>query len=137
MTDTKTDKRENYIGLTADTFKIRIGNHKKSFNHEQYKTESELSKHIWKLKEDNIGYKITWKIIDRGKSFNPVTKICQLCTKEKYYLIFKPEMCSLNSRNELGAHCRHKRGLLHSTCQEKKRIQKEKEKKNSASLPYD
>ena len=41
---------ENYLGLTGDTFKIRFGNHKKSFNHENYSTDSTLSSHIWKLK---------------------------------------------------------------------------------------
>ena len=29
-----------------------------------------------------------YRIIDPGKSSNPVSKICQLCTKEKHYLIY-------------------------------------------------
>ena len=34
------------------------------------------------------------------------------CTTEKKIIIFKPELSSLNSRNELGAHCRHKKSRL-------------------------
>ena len=110
--ETNSNVEENYLGLTGDTFKLRYGNHKKSFKHENYSTESTLSSHIWKLKKENVDYDISWKIIDRGKPFSPVTNVCQLCTKEKYYLIFNPELCSLNNRDELGAACRHKRKLL-------------------------
>ena len=103
---------ENYLGLTGDPFKLRFGNHKKSFNHENYSTDSTLSSHIWKLKRENVDYDISWKIIDRGKPFSPITNICQLCTKEKYHIIFSPEKSSLNNRDELGTACRHKLKLL-------------------------
>ena len=106
---------EKYVGITAPPFKKRLGNHKKSFKHEKYKTETDLSNHTWKLKTEKKSFKINWKILDRGRSFNPGSKICQLCTIEKYYLIFKPELCTLNSHNELGSHCRHKKKLLHSS----------------------
>ena len=113
VTQTTTNKSETYIGLTGDSFKTRYGNHKKSFNHEKYKSDTELSNHVWKLKKENIEFTIKWRIIDRGKLFNPVSKICQLCVREKFYLIFKPNLCSLNNRNELGAYCRHQKKLLH------------------------
>ena len=100
-----------YIGATQD-FKERYGNHKKSFKHVKYKTETELSTFLWKLKEDDIGYNLKWRVIDKGKLFNTVTKVCSLCTTEKYNLIHKPELGSLNERDELGTHCRHGRGLL-------------------------
>ena len=103
---------ETYTGLTADKFKLRYANHKKSFTHENYSTDSTLSSYIWKLKSENINYSISWKIIDRGKPFSPIHGNCQLCTKEKYFIIFNPEISSLNSRNELGTACRHKPKLL-------------------------
>ena len=103
---------ENYAGLTADTFKLCHGNHKKSFKNENDSTETTLSVCIWKLKSENIDFNINWKIIDRGKSFSPVSKTCQLCTKEKFLIIFNPELASLNTRNELGSNCRHKSKLL-------------------------
>ena len=66
----ETNITETYIGLTADPFKNRYGNHLKSFRHKKYISDSELSKHIWKLKDENKSYTISWKIIDRG---NPLT----------------------------------------------------------------
>ena len=42
---------KKYIGLTEPTFKIRFGNHKKSFKDRAYETETMLYKHIWKLKD--------------------------------------------------------------------------------------
>ena len=38
-----------YIGA-AENFKNRFANHQKSFRHEKYKTETELSKYIWNLR---------------------------------------------------------------------------------------
>ena len=45
-----------------------------------------------------------WKVIDWGAPFTPVTGRCNLCTKEKFYILRKPEMASLNSRQEVGNH---------------------------------
>ena len=113
VTETISNKSETYIGLTGDPFKTRYNNHTKSFRNIIYKTDTELSNHIWTLKNKGIEYKISLKIIDRGKTFNSVSRICQLCTLEKYYLLFKPEICSLNTNDELGAYCRHQKKLLH------------------------
>ena len=116
--ETKTDKTESYIGLTADSFKTRYGNHLKSFNHKKYHTDTELSKHVWKLKEKCIEFNISWKIIDRGKSFDSVSRTCNLCTTEKLYLLRNPELCSLNTNNELGSYCRHQKRLFHSNLEQ-------------------
>ena len=48
-------KIDTYIGSTKD-FKERYGNHKKSFKNASYKTDTELSVFLWKLKSDNITY---------------------------------------------------------------------------------
>ena len=107
-------KIDTYVGSTKD-FKERHRNHKKSFKLAAYKTETELSVFLWKLKSENIIYSLKWKVIDKGKIFNPVTKICSLCTKEKYHLIHQPELGTSNERDELGAHCRHGKGFLLSS----------------------
>ena len=49
-----------------------------------------LSNYVWKLKSDNIQYKITCKILTRRQSFNPSTKHYNLCYKGKYYIMFRP-----------------------------------------------
>ena len=94
--------------------KIYIEKYTKSHLNTKQISDSELSKHIWKLKDENKSYTISWKTIDRGRPFNPSTKICQLCTREKYYLIYRPELCTLQSNNELGSQCCRKEKLLHS-----------------------
>ena len=48
---TKTGQQETYIGMRKDSFKKRLANHVKSFNHLKYKKYTELSNYIWKLKK--------------------------------------------------------------------------------------
>ena len=105
-------KTENYVGLTSNPFKTRLANHKKSFKHEKYSHETTLSQHIWKLNKSGIKFTLKWKMLNRAGTFSPVTNVCQLCTREKYLIIFKPEMASLNSRNEIASICRHKQKML-------------------------
>ena len=50
----------------------------------------------------------SWRIIDRGKAFNPSTKSCQVCLKEKYHIMFSSEGATLNSRREIFSTCRHR-----------------------------
>ena len=108
---------ETYIGATAPTFKLRLGNHTKSFRHLHYSKDSKLSKHIWSLKRQNADYDTKWKIISKVKQpFNPVTGVCHLCTEEKYQIIFNSELGSLNKRDEMKNHCRHKTKFLLGSC---------------------
>ncbi len=105
-------KGETYIGLTANEFKTRHRNHLTSFRCEHHKTDTNLSKYVWSLKEKRIEYTIRWKIIARGKPYSPSSKTCNLCIKEKYYIICRPEMSSLNDRDELGKPCLHRKKHL-------------------------
>ena len=99
--------QETYTGLTARKFKQRLYEHTQDFNNEN-REGTGLSNFIWKLKNDNITYKINWKILMRSQSFNPSTKLCSLCLKEKYCIMFLPEGASLNSRSEFFSTCRHR-----------------------------
>ena len=72
--DNKPDK--TYIGLTENTFKTRFTNHKASFNHKTKRLNTELSKHIWQLKESNTRFKITWKILKQASPYNPASSRC-------------------------------------------------------------
>ena len=45
------------VGLTENTFKTtRFNNHKVSFNSYQKRNSTELSKYVWDLKRENVGY---------------------------------------------------------------------------------
>ena len=101
-----------YTGLTSNTFKERFYGHRHSFKKRDSNHSTTLSSHIWDLKDKNENYEINWSIIDRAKDFNPDTKKCRLCIKEKYYIIFQPEGASLNDRSELYSTCRHRKKKL-------------------------
>ena len=104
-------KTETYVGLCMTTFKDRFRNHKTSFKHRK-NSNTTLSSHIWDLKDQNIDYELTWKILDRGKPFSPVSQICNLCTKEKYFILFEPNQATLNKKEELYNYCLHKSSQL-------------------------
>ena len=100
------DTKETCIGLTGDRFKTRYKNHTCSFRDNSKRNSTELSKYIWSLKDKNIKYTVSWKIMGRAKTYSNMGKKCNLCIM-KYFIICKPETCSLNKRNELASACRH------------------------------
>ena len=102
---------QTYTGLTGETFKNRFYNHRQSFNKRELEHSTTLSTHIWELKDRNKPYEVNWSIKGRAKKFNPTTKKCRLCIKEKYHIIFQPEDASLNERSKLFSTCRHRRTL--------------------------
>ena len=104
-------EEETYTGLTSRSFKDRYYEHTQDINSETRKGTT-LSNYIWKLKKNNIKHSLSWKILARRKDFNPATRRCNLCIREKYCIIFQPEGASLNSRSELFATCRHRKKLL-------------------------
>jgi hypothetical protein len=104
--------KETYIGLTENTFKSRYSSHLCTFKDEKYRNSTALSEYVWKLNDNKVDYSINWKIISRAKPYSPSTKICYLCLEEKYFIIHKPDMSSLNKRNELASGCRHRKKHL-------------------------
>ena len=90
-----------YVGLTATEFKTRWRNHQMSFENESKKNDTELSKHLWQLKDQKKDFAISWKILAKAKSYSNLTKRCNLCSTEKFYIVYKPDMATLNKRNEL------------------------------------
>ena len=100
-----------YIGLTAMEIKKRIAKHKTDFRNRKYEKNTELSKHIWNLKDNNEPYDITWKIISRTKSLRNGDKVCQLCIREAT-LILQAGDQHLNRRKEIASTCRHRKKYL-------------------------
>ena len=108
--DNKPD--QTYVGLTANTFKTRFTNHKASFTSAKKKHSTELSKYIWQIKEKNIDHEIKWKILRRASAYSNTSNRCNLCLWEKYFIICKPTLATLNKRNELLSSCRHANKFL-------------------------
>ena len=68
---------------TEGTFKQRYTQHKLSFRNRNYSNSTELSKHIWTLKDSNTNYKIDWSIL--ATAYSNKRKRCLLCLTEKLY----------------------------------------------------
>ena len=107
MTKEPNATKQTYVGLTEGSFKKRYYNHRSSFHNPSKRTSTELSNYIWQLKDRSIQYDIKWRVLKKASSYNKTSKRCNLCIWEKYFILYKPELASLNSRNELVSKCRH------------------------------
>ena len=97
-----------YIGSTEPSFKLRCSNHKKSFKHEKYKSESTISKYLWENKI-NKSPNITWKFLKQCKTYSIGQKSCDLCLTEKHFIIKNLQQPNLiNKRTDIGNKCIHK-----------------------------
>ncbi len=101
-----------YVGSTGLTFKDRYTKHKFSFNHKKHKNSTALSNYIWKLKDNNIDYKINWEILARTKSKYNIRNGCKLCNIEKLEIAKLNNSEALNKRHELQSGCVHYRNMF-------------------------
>ena len=94
-------EKKIYIGITAGDFKTRYRNNTKSFRHEEYKNNTELSKYVLKLKSENSQYTIKWSIMNKVKAYKPGSKRCNLCLEEKLLIMKAKKTECLNKRSDL------------------------------------
>ena len=98
---TEGGEANNYMGLTANSFKKRYSSHLFNFNHLE-SNGTTLSAYIWQLKDEGKQYEITWKILKHSKPFTPTNG---QCAKEDYD--FQSRIGLLNTGNQFEA-CMHK-----------------------------
>ena len=108
VTETMSGKLETYTGVTGNTFKKRWYGHKSDMRNPANRQSSKLSDHIWNLKDENKTFEIDWRLIDRSTSFNPITRKCRICLKEKYQIMYNRDGSTLNKRQEIFNSCRHR-----------------------------
>lgn len=106
---------ETYIGLTEGSFKARYNNHTSSFRNAKHRNRTKLSQHIWSLKDSNISYSLSWRIMKHCKAYSRSSKRCSLCLHEKFMIICHPHLATLNTRNELVSTCKHRKKHLLSS----------------------
>ena len=97
---------KDYAGVTAPQWKFRYNTHKTSFNLRKYINSSELSKEVWRIKDQGGTPSIKWRILKQHAPYNPISKTCKLCISEKLYILENEENL-LNKRDELISKCRH------------------------------
>ena len=105
-------RKEYYVGL-AKNFKLRFAGHKATLKTKPDSLKTTLSTHFWKEKEEGKDPEVTWELLDTGlEDYNPTSGRCNLCIREKYFILFEPEKSTLNSRQELFGFCRHEDARL-------------------------
>ena len=87
---------------------MRYSNHTKLFRNRNYETDTELSKYIWRLKDQNKTFNIKWSIFKKSLGYNPASKSCNLCILEKLVICnFKEKDRLINKRLGIVSKCRH------------------------------
>ena len=74
---------KEYSGTAERGFKLRYNNHMISFRHKKCINDTELSKYLWKLKEENTDYNLQWSIKAYASPYKCETRKCDLCLTEK------------------------------------------------------
>ena len=112
VTEDTSGRKETYTGVTSRPFKKRYYEHNTDMRKVNGRTKTALSSHIWSLKDNDTSYQIKWRLKDRATAYNPTTKKCRICLKEKYHILYKSEGASLNKRLEIFNSCRHRNQKL-------------------------
>ena len=112
VTETHSGKKETYTGVTSRQFKQRLYEHNADMRKSDSRIKSGLSSHVWDLKDRGVRHEVSWRLKERSTAFNPTTKQCRICLKEKFHILYKPDGASLNKRSEIFNTCRHRRQKL-------------------------
>ena len=107
VTSDSKNREKKYIGLTEGTYKKLFYGHQLSFKDCKYLKSSELSKHIWKVKDQGRNYRIGWKINNKATPYIKGTKRCDLCMSEKLCILKAYKSSLLKKRSELISKCPH------------------------------
>ena len=106
-------EKRQYTGLTARSFKERIGEHYGDIRRKDTskKKGTALSRYIRGL-PPGCPYSIEWQILEHAPTFNGVW--CPLCDLEKVYIAKPPDpgIIILNKKDELLRKCYHIRAKL-------------------------
>ena len=103
---------KKYFGITETSVKDHFRNHTRDFRHKKYVNSTELSKYLWKLRDEKIMPSVKWNIMS---IVNGTLKggVLKLCLTEKFWLLkhFNYEHL-LNKKLDFISKCRHENKLL-------------------------
>jgi hypothetical protein len=115
----------HYTGLAGSApkpggaFKSRYYGHVDSIkpNHpdpDKARKETELSKHVWQLRDQGKPEAISWEILQKCVPYQCGSRRCDVCLSEKLHIILADPATSLNKRSELVSTCRHQKQFRHN-----------------------
>ena len=99
-----------YYGTSEEEFKSRYNNHTKSFRHRECMNETELSNHVWNVKDHDNN--LSQEIHKKASPHQCNSKRCDLCMSEKFSIICADPDTLRNKRTELISKCRHRNKIL-------------------------
>ena len=77
-----------------------------------YDKETELSKYIWKLKDQKIKFTIKWNVEAMSIPYTCGSKCCNLCLSEKLLIAKADAKTLLNKRSEIISKGRHHNNFI-------------------------
>ena len=105
---TPNGKTMSYYGCCETDFKVRYYNHKQSFKISSKRHQTELSRLVWRLKDEGHIPIIKWSIVCNAKPYSSSAMPCQLCLAEKLAILWADPDTTLNKRSELVAKCMYR-----------------------------
>ena len=108
LSSTDQAKTKEYIGMAETDFKLRFYNHEYSFKNRQQRTKTTLSQYVWKMKDEGEPFEIKWNLLAKCRPYQCGSRNCDLCTTEKYKILFNQSDSNLNKRNEIANNCKHR-----------------------------
>ena len=87
---------QDYYGLSGTNFKERYSRQMTTFRMRDFEHETELSKFVWKLLDDNKTFNLEWEIKEYARKFKPGDKLCNLCIAEKTAILLADRDRTLN-----------------------------------------
>ena len=75
-----------YYGANDGELKSWFNNHTNSFRHRHYEQDTERSKHIWKLQDKGINFKVKWSAAAYASTYRCGSRRCDLRLMEEYLI---------------------------------------------------
>ena len=94
----------HYNGQIEGLFKTRYYAHTKSFRDVNHRLDTELSKHVWNLKDQQKVYSVKWSIMQQAKRG---LRRWDVCPTEKTVIATADTATILNKRSQLASAWRH------------------------------
>ena len=107
-TSTTSSNSFAYYGTSEGEFKTRYNNHTNFFRHRECMNETELSKHLWNVKDYGLDNSLSWELHKKASQYQCGSKRCDLCLSENVSIICAYPDTLVNRRTELISRCRHR-----------------------------
>ena len=106
---------KEYFETVEGEFTLCYNNHTMSFRHKKHVNDTELSRYLRQLKEENADYNLQWSIKAYASPYKCGTRKYDLCLTEKMIIAGSDPKKLLNKQPELVSKCRHRNKFLLSS----------------------